>query len=95
MDKKPVTTLVCGSVPMDNAAEARCGECGAAVWPTIGSLLRAQVERLPLICLDCYAKIPEAIYGGVMHHGNQLPERLAAQFYLEFERIEQLRRHGV
>jgi hypothetical protein len=40
-----------------------------------------------MVCLDCYSKVKDAIFGGVMHHGRNLPERDAT---LIFEATEKM-----
>lgn len=90
MAKNPEVYLVCATIRGPGSAEAVCSKCSTTIWPTRGSLARALAEGLPLICVDCYAKIDEIEFGGFMHHGTMLPEALAEPLFLEFEqRLQQ------
>lgn len=77
--------LVCSTIRASNAEQASCSECGAAIWPTAGSFLRAEMQKIPMICVDCYAKIDEPTFGGFMHHGTMLPEGLGERLFVEFQ----------
>lgn len=78
-----MTILVCGTDRGMDAAEGVCTECHATIWPTTGSFRRAQIEHLPMICIDCYGKMDDSVFTGFMHHGVMLPEGLSLQLFEE------------
>jgi hypothetical protein len=90
----PPDFLVCGMIPASNAAPARCSKCQAVIWPTVGSLICANAEHIPMICLDCYAKIENSIFAGFMDQGVTLPEPLSVQLFEEILPIL-VKRNGI
>lgn len=64
--------IVCGTIRADDSSEGRCSTCDAVVYPTIGTLAFAQREEIPLVCVDCWRKLPEYQFGGFMHHGKMV-----------------------
>jgi hypothetical protein len=64
--------LVCGPTNTADSTEDACSKCGAAVYPTIGSHARARREGVALICMDCWRKLPNSAFAGVMGHGKML-----------------------
>ena len=77
--------LVCATIRGPFAAEATCSKCSATIFPQRKSMERVLAERLPMICVDCYAKLDDMVFGGFMHHGRMLPEAQAERLFLEFE----------
>jgi hypothetical protein len=84
--------LVCGSVPMPNAEKTVCSECGTTVWPTTGSVAKAQKNKMSLLCLDCFDKLNEIDFLGFMEHGVMLPKNVEDRIFVEFEREWQKKR---
>lgn len=70
--------IVCGSgdgpIP---TVPAICSKCNAVVGVTEGTLIRACDQGIPLICMDCFAKVGDYEFGGAMHEGHYLPELAA------------------
>jgi len=81
--------LICGSVPLPNAERAACSQCGAMIWPTIGSVTHAQKNKMPLLCLDCFHKLDEIDFVGFMEYGELLPKDVGDRLFVEFERERQ------
>lgn len=50
-----------------------------------GSLARARLQPMTTICTDCYGKIGEIVFGGVMDNGRMVPEQIAEKVLLAFE----------
>ncbi len=82
--KKP-DFIVCGTVKAPNAQEGRCTKCQAIVWPSSGSLCVAVEQKIPLICLDCFATIPDYSFGGFLHHGRSVPESIGNKLLMALE----------
>jgi NifB/MoaA-like Fe-S oxidoreductase len=80
--------LICGSLPMPNAEKAVCSQCGAIIWPTIGSINTAQKNKMSLLCLDCFHKLDEIEFIGFMEHGAMLPKDVENRLLVEFERVQ-------
>lgn len=78
--------LVCGTIWAADAEAAFCSQCKAAIWPTCGSLDYARANGIPMICIDCYAKIDDSIFKGFMHHGRMLPQALAEILFRDLQR---------
>lgn len=87
--------LICGSVPMPNAEKAVCSQCGATIWPTAGSVAKAQKNKMSLLCLDCFDKSDEIDFFGFMAHGVILPKDVENRIFVEFERELQKNRTTV
>lgn len=77
--------IVCGTMRGPEAEQASCSKCAATIWPTIGSLRRAQTQNLPLICIDCFMKITDFEFGGFINHGESLPQDLSEKLFVKFE----------
>lgn len=69
MSEEPEMVLVAGTVPGPGAQQGRCAECNAIVWPTSGSLQRAEAEKIKTICIDCVRKVKDANFAGIMEQG--------------------------
>jgi hypothetical protein len=78
--------LVCGDISAEDSMLDQCSKCGALVYPTIGSHARARREGVPLLCIACWRKLPNPTFGGMMHHGKLLPERLAKKIHEDFQK---------
>jgi hypothetical protein len=74
-----VDFLVCGPTSAEDSILDLCSKCAAAVYPTIGSHARARREGVPLICMDCWRKLPDCEFGGVMDHGKILSGEAARE----------------
>jgi hypothetical protein len=78
--------LICGSVPMPNAEKTVCSQCGATIWPTAGSVAKAQKNKMSLLCLDCFDMSNEIDFVGFMEHGVMLPKNVEDRIFVEFQR---------
>ena len=85
MDQTASMFIVCGMVRGPKAAQASCSKCAAVIWPTSGSLKRAQAQKIPMICLDCFGKIDAFEFGGFMDHGLMLPQEQSEKLFMEME----------
>jgi hypothetical protein len=87
MSEKTEVYIVCGSVRSTGAREGVCVKCNAAVWPTGGSAERARLEGIPLICLDCFAKLGDFSFAGFIDHGKMLPPGLSEKLFKVIEEL--------
>lgn len=85
MEQAAPIYIICGTVRGPGSEQASCSECAAMIWPTSGTLWRAQAQNLPMICVDCFEKIDDFEFGGFIHHGSMLPKDLSEKLYVEFE----------
>jgi hypothetical protein len=85
MDQHPRAFLICGTIRGPGSQQAICSQCAATIWPTSGSLERAQMQKMPMICLDCFQKIDDFEFAGFMHHGSILPQDLSEKLFVEME----------
>ena len=85
MDQTDSMFIVCGMVRGPEAAQATCSKCAAVIWPTSGSLKRAQAQKIPMICTGCFQKIDDFEFGGFMHHGVLLPQEQSEKMFTAFE----------
>jgi hypothetical protein len=72
ISRRPPDFLVCGEAPVLNSREAQCCRCQGKIWVTAGSLELAMRQKIALICLTCYSKVPVSYFAGFMHHGTML-----------------------
>ena len=85
MDKDVTMLLVGATIYATGAEETSCSECHATVWLSCGSLERAMTQQMPVICVDCCAKIKNSTFGGIMNRGNLLPPILSERLFEAFE----------
>ena len=77
--------IVCGTACGPGSQQTICSECAAVIWPTSGSLKRAQAQKIPMICTGCFQKIDDFEFGGFMHHGVLLPQEQSEKMFTAFE----------
>ena len=77
--------IVCDTVRGLRAEPATCSKCAARIWPTSGTFDRALEQNLPMICIDCYEKLDDFVFGGFIDHGSMLPQELSEKLFVEFE----------
>ena len=82
-DKKSV--LVCATERLANSGEATCTRCQAPIFPTLGSLQRARQQNIPMICVDCYAKMDNPTFGGFMQHGHMIQPEISLLLFKKLE----------
>ena len=85
MDQHPRTFLICGTIRGPGSQQAVCSQCAATIWPTSGSLERAQMQKMPMICLDCFQMVDDFEFAGFMHHGLMVPKQLSERLFVEME----------
>jgi hypothetical protein len=78
------TYLVCSGEFIPGAEQGNCSQCSSMIWPTRGTLEIAEKRKFTPICVRCYEKLEDPIFGGVMHHGEMVPPAEALAFLLNF-----------
>lgn len=76
--EKPV--VVCAANPaLPDSISALCSRCSAVTYGTRGTVVKARIEGLEIICVDCFFKLNTRVEG-VMHHGKMLTQEQTQRF---------------
>ena len=87
--------LVCGTIRRPDAETALCAECGATVYPSPGSLKKAEEQGFVPLCIGCEEASAGYRFAGFMDRGEMMPGPMSALLFHVFKMWQKKKNSGV